>query len=60
MRPICSLLAGLLGLASLASAAAPKPNLIYIMADDLGYGDIGPFGRPVAAATGKPAKKSKS
>ncbi len=45
MRPICSLLAGLLGLASLASAAAPKPNLIYIMADDLGYGDIGPFGQ---------------
>jgi arylsulfatase A len=45
MRPIGSFLAGLLGLASLASAAAPKPNLIYIMADDLGYGDIGPFGQ---------------
>ena len=26
------------------SAAAEKPNLIFIMADDLGYGDLGCFG----------------
>lgn len=31
-----------LGFAS--SAAAEKPNLIFIMADDLGYGDLGCFG----------------
>jgi arylsulfatase A-like enzyme len=26
-------------------AAAPKPNVIYILADDLGYGDLGCFGQ---------------
>lgn len=25
--------------------ATTKPNIIYIMADDLGYGDIGPYGQ---------------
>ncbi len=28
----------------LCAQAAPKPSLILILADDMGYGDIGPFG----------------
>lgn len=28
-------------------AEKPKTNIIYILADDLGYGDIGPFGQKI-------------
>ena len=40
-------LAGLgLGLASTAQAQAPakKPNILFIVSDDTGYGDLGPYG----------------
>ncbi len=30
-----------------ASQAADKPNLIFILADDLGYGDVGCFGQKI-------------
>lgn len=30
-----------------AAEPAHKPNIIFIMADDLGYGDIGPFGQKI-------------
>ena len=32
-------------IASLAAGSATKPNVIFILADDLGYGDLGAFGQ---------------
>src|ERR1039458_9297239 len=47
--PMKTLLAIVLALGVLASPlpraqAAPKPNIILILADNMGYGDIAPFG----------------
>ena len=46
---IAALVAGsavALGLASpaLAQAPAKKPNILFIVSDDTGYGDLGPYG----------------
>src|SRR5689334_5769557 len=38
------MLLGAPGFHAAASAAPAKPNFILILADDMGYGDIGPFG----------------
>lgn len=47
--PIASFLILLLFSAAGTFAQSPRPprppNIVYIMADDLGYGDIGPFGQ---------------
>ncbi|MHB8897312.1 MAG: arylsulfatase [Thermoguttaceae bacterium] len=43
-RPVVALLACLFALASQV-LGADKPNLIWIMADDLGYGDLGCYGQ---------------
>ncbi|HWX19865.1 MAG TPA: sulfatase-like hydrolase/transferase [Candidatus Binatia bacterium] len=45
-RTILALLVliGVLVVTSLAAEGASKPNFILILADDMGYGDIGPFG----------------
>ena len=43
------LIVALCSLAAIAHNVAPaaeKPNIIYILADDLGYGDLGCFGQP--------------
>ena len=46
LSSICSSLIGGLLLTPLAAAvtAAEQPNLIWIMADDLGYGELGCYG----------------
>jgi hypothetical protein len=35
----------LLSIIVLPATGQQKPNIIFIMADDLGYGEIGPFGQ---------------
>jgi len=47
MKTLIALVAGLSWAALCHSAIAARPNLIWIMADDLGYGDIGCYGQKV-------------
>ena len=38
----------LLTFVALSMLAADKPNVVLIFIDDMGYGDIGPFGNKVS------------
>jgi arylsulfatase A-like enzyme len=49
MKITSSILFALLALLSSAVTAAEKPNLIFILADDLGYGDLGCYGQKIIA-----------
>ncbi|HVS51823.1 MAG TPA: arylsulfatase [Opitutaceae bacterium] len=40
---------GFAALSAIASAQAPKPNIVFILADDLGYGEVGCYGQQLIA-----------
>ncbi|MCA9246375.1 MAG: sulfatase [Planctomycetales bacterium] len=48
-RSFCGALLLVIGSGTQAIGADQKPNFVVIFCDDLGYGDIGPFGHPTIA-----------
>ncbi|HEY1173704.1 MAG TPA: arylsulfatase [Verrucomicrobiae bacterium] len=48
MKPFAAFLAALLSLVVTAHAAAPRPNIILIMSDDMGFSDLGCYGSEIS------------
>ena len=48
LRELTPLLVAILTVLGLESHAAKPPNIVFIFADDLGYGDLGCYGHPKA------------
>jgi len=51
MKALCVLLPFLLCAFAPASAAAPRPNILVILTDDLGFSDIGCYGSEIETPT---------
>ena len=69
MRNACSLLLVAVGLAIAASAldtpasaadGPVKPNVVVILGDDMGYGDIGVHGADIRRPTSTPSPRTAS
>lgn len=48
LRSLVGLIAALAGVGAIAADEVVRPNILVIMADDLGFSDIGPFGSEIS------------